>query len=88
MIIGTLTLLTLLIVFITVIFRVLRGEPWREIKAEMKVLNKKEIPSYLIHSINMAFSLKRKARKEAREHRKEAKLLSARTFRDADGEQQ
>jgi len=85
MIIGTLTFLTLVIVFITIIFRVLRGEPWREIKEEVKTLQKKEIPAYLVHSIKMAFSLRRQARKEAREQRKEAKLLESRKFRNNEG---
>ncbi len=73
MIIGSILILLTILILVTVFFRVLRGEPWREIKAEMKNLDKKEIPRYLIHSIRMAFSSRHQARKQARYERRCAK---------------
>lgn len=55
MLISIITILTLLLI----LFRVLRGESFRDIHKEIKELKAKEVPHYFLKSLKIVFSFKR-----------------------------
>lgn len=54
MLIITLTVLTILLI----LFRVLRGESFRDIRKEIKALKAQDVPHYFLKSVKIVFSFK------------------------------
>lgn len=54
MLISILTILTLLLI----LFRILRGESFRDIHREIKELRAKDVPHYFLKSLKIVFSFK------------------------------
>ncbi len=75
MIISALLIITLALTCILILFRVLRGESFRDIRREIKELKAQDVPHYFLRSLKIVFSFKgpgyaRKQREAQREEQK------------------
>ena len=77
MIISALLIITLVLTCILILFRVLRGESFRDIRREIKELKAQDVPHYFLRSLKIVFSFKgpgyarkqREAQQEEQEHK-------------------
>ena len=58
MIISALLIITIVLTLILILFRVLRGESFRDIRREIKELKAQDVPHYFLRSLKIVFSFK------------------------------
>lgn len=58
MIISALLIITIVLTLILILFRVLRGESFRDIRRELKELKAQDVPHYFLRSLKIVFSFK------------------------------
>ncbi len=75
MIISALLIITLVLTCILILFRVLRGESFHDIRKEIKELKAQDVPHYFLRSLKIVFSFKpgytRKQKKAQKEEKQE-----------------
>lgn len=70
MIISALLIITIVLTLILILFRILRGESFRDIRRELKELKAQDVPHYFLRSLKIVFSFKpgyTRKQKKARE---------------------
>lgn len=72
MIISALLIITIVLTLILILFRILRGESFRDIRRELKELKAQDVPHYFLRSLKIVFSFKPGyTRKQKKAHKQE-----------------